>query len=72
MASTGNGAALVDMPVERPTVTVPQIRSRLGMSYPGAKNLAEAFVKMGILAEAPTKSRPRLFFAPRILDLVGG
>ena len=72
MASTGNGAALVDMLVERPMVTVPQIRSRLGMSYPGAKNLAEAFVKMGILAEAPTKRRPRLFFAPRILDLVGG
>ena len=72
MANTGNGAALVDMLVEHPMVTVPQIRSRLGMSYPGAKNLAEAFVEMGILAEAPTKRRPRLFLAPRILDLIGG
>jgi Fic family protein len=72
MANTSNGVALVDMLVERPMVTVPQIRSRLGMSYPGAKNLAEAFVDLGILAEAPATRRPRLFLAPRILDLVGG
>ena len=52
----------------------PQCRifRRAGMSYPGARNLVEGFVEMGILAEAPTKRRPRLFFAPRILDLVGG
>ena len=70
MAKTDNGYELVDMLVENPVITIPYVRGRLGMSYPGAKNLVEAFVGLGILAEMVTERKPRMFFAPRILDVV--
>ena len=70
LSSTSNGIELVDMLVEHPMVTIPQIRARLGMSYPGAKHLVETFVEIGILTELHTKRKPRLFFAPNIMKLV--
>lgn len=69
LSSTSNGIELVDMLVEHPMVTIPQISARLGMSYPGAKHLVETFVEIGILAELRTKRKPRLFFAPNIMKL---
>lgn len=70
MAKTDNGYALVDMLVETPVITIPHVRNRLGMSYPGTKNLVETFVGLGILEEMVSEKKPRMFFAPRILGAV--
>ena len=69
-AVTGNGVDLVDMLLENPYTTIPQIQARLDMSYPGAKNLVYAFVERGILMEVHTKKRPKMFCAPDILKAI--
>lgn len=71
MARGNHGAALVDILVEYPYVTIPQLGKRLSMSYPGVKNLVESFVSLGILAEMPTYKKPRLFCARQILSALG-
>ena len=70
LSNTSNGIDLVDILVEHPMVTIPQIRTRLGMSYPGAKHLVGTFMEIGILEELRTKRKPKLFFAPNIMKLV--
>lgn len=69
-AVTGNGVDLVDMLLENPYTTIPQIKARLDMSYPGAKHLVHAFVERGILIEIHTRKRPKMFCAPDILKAI--
>ena len=69
-AVTGNGVDLVDMLPENPYATIPQIRAKLDMSYPGAKHLVCAFVERGISIEIHTEKRPEVFCAPDILKAI--
>lgn len=67
---TGTGVDLVDMLLENPYTTIPQIQAKLDMSYPGAKHLVYAFVERGILIEIHTRKRPKMFCAPDILKTI--
>ena len=69
-AVTGNGIDLVDMLLENPYTTIPQIQAKLDMSYPGAKHLAYAFMERGILIEIHTRKRPKMFCALDILKAI--
>lgn len=71
-AGSVNGMRLVDMLVENPYVTIPHVRTRLGVTYPTAKSLVESFVGLGMLQEVRTGARPRLFCAQAMRVAVGG
>ena len=71
-AGSVNGMRLVDMLVENPYVTIPHVRTRLGVTYPTAKSLVESFVGLGMLQEVRTETRPRLFCAQAMRAAVGG
>jgi Fic family protein len=67
---TSNEVGLVDVLMENPYTTIPQIEAKLDMSYPGAKHLVDVFVERGMLIEIRTKQRPKVFCAPDILKAI--
>lgn len=69
-AVTNKGVELVDILLESPYTTIPQIQAKLAMSYPGAKHLVYDFVERGILMNVHTQKRPKLFCAHDILKVI--
>ncbi len=61
----------VDLLLEAPILTIPQLAKRLEISYPPAKKHVETLKRLGILEETPRSTGPRVFFSRQILNLVG-
>jgi Fic family protein len=53
-----------------PYVTIADAQSVLGVTYHAARNNLEKLVNYGILTEIQDGKRPRLFFAPEILEAI--
>lgn len=70
ISSRSHAIRLVELLLASPYVTIPNVRKSLSMSYPGAKDLVEEFIMLGILVELETEKRPRLFCARDILKTI--
>lgn len=68
----GNAVALVDLAVARPSFTVRQVGSALGVSYPRANELVSQLMEIGVLDVVDPKAYKRRFYAPRVLDVLTG
>jgi len=67
---TPSALRLVDCLFEMPILTVPQVQRELGLTWPGAKNVVQSFVDQAILRPVNETSRPRLYVADRILEIL--
>ena len=69
---SANARALVDLAVANPSFTVRQVEARLGISYGRANALIGQLMELGILDVVDEKAYKRIFFAPRIIDVLTG
>ncbi len=63
---------LIDHLFESPAVTIPQLAQMCKVSYPTARTDIERLVVANILVESDMIERPRVYFAPEILDIAYG
>ncbi|MGE3962326.1 MAG: Fic family protein [Dehalococcoidia bacterium] len=68
---SANVIQLTDALFQNPVVTRPSVQRSLTLSQRGAHLVVEKLVEAGILTELP-ESRPTVFVAREILDVVGG
>jgi Fic family protein len=61
---------IVDKLFEQPAITIPIAARDLEIAYNGAKNNLKRLVDHGVLREASYESRPKVFFASEIIDLM--
>lgn len=61
---------LVDALFEHPAITIPGAQHLLGVTYRAAQQNIGKLIDLGILTEAATPARPRVFFAPEINRLL--
>ena len=54
---------------ESPAITVPQLVRMCDISYPTARKDIERLVSVGILSLSTISERPKVYFAPRILEI---
>lgn len=52
--------------------TVRQVEARLGISYGRANALISQLMELGILDVVDEKAYKRIFFAPRVIDVLTG
>ncbi len=64
--------ALVDLAVANPSFTVRHVETRLGISYGRANALIGQLMELGILDVVDDKAYKRIFFAPRVIDVLTG
>ena len=69
---SANARALVDLAVANPSFTVRQVEARLGISYGRANALISQLMELGILDVVDEKAYKRIFFAPRVIDVLIG
>ena len=69
---TGNARVLIDFAVGRPTFTVTEAATALGLKYPGTKKLIDSLVDLAILAPYDDRAYNRLFHAPEVLRILLG
>ena len=69
---SANARALVDLAVANPSFTVRQVEARLGISYGRANALISQLMELGILDVVDEKAYKRIFFAPRVIDVLAG
>lgn len=60
---------LVEYLFESPAITIPQLKTICEVTYPTARSDIERFVNVGILVESQLSRRPKIYFAPHILDI---
>lgn len=73
VATAGQSVALlriVDYLFESPIVSIPEIQRMLGCTYQAAKYSVDKLVSAGVLTEMVLGTRPKLFFANQILQIV--
>jgi Fic family protein len=63
---------LVEHLFESPAITIPQLAVMCGISYPTACTDIERLVRVGILMESNMVERPKIYFAPHIVDIAFG
>lgn len=63
---------LLDYLFESPAITVSQVTEICGVRYNTARSDIARFIKANILAESDISTRPKIYFAPRILDIAYG
>lgn len=63
---------LIDHLFESPAITIPQLAEMCTISYPTARTDIERLVSVRILMESDMVERPRIYFAPHILDIAFG
>jgi Fic family protein len=61
---------LVDLLFETPAITVPRVAERLGITWPGANGLVKRLIHLGIVEEATSRKRNRVYIARGILDAI--
>lgn len=69
---SANARALVDLAVANPSFTVRHVEARLGISYGRANALIGQLMTLGILDVVDEKAYKRIFFAPRVIDVLTG
>lgn len=67
---SANARALVDLAVANPSFTVRHVEARLGISYGRANALISQLMNLGILDVVDEKAYKRIFFAPRVIELL--
>ena len=60
---------LIEHLFELPAITIPQLVEMCEISYPTARADIDRFVRAGILRQSDLVERPKIYFAPRILDI---
>lgn len=60
---------LLDYLFESPAVTVAQVSEICGVQYNTARGDISRFINANILAESDISTRPKIYFAPEILDI---
>lgn len=63
---------LIDHLFESPALTVPQLATMCSTTYPTARTDIERLVSIGILVESDMVERPKIYFAPEIVDIAFG
>ena len=63
---------LIDHLFESPAITIPQLAEMCTISYPTARTDIERLATVGILMESDMVERPKIYFAPHILDIAFG
>ncbi|MGL5058477.1 MAG: Fic family protein [Microcoleus sp.] len=63
---------VIDHLFESPAITIPQLAAMCTISYPTARTDIERLVSVGILIESDMVERPKIYFAPHILDIAFG
>jgi Fic family protein len=63
---------LIEQLFVTPVITVPRAASFLNISYPTARSDIGILMKLGILVESGTETRPKVFLAPKIMDIAYG
>lgn len=53
-----------------PAVTIPGVKSSLGVTYRTAQQIVERLTNQGILAEVTGKARNRIYYAPEIVNII--
>ena len=61
---------LIDHLFESPAITIPQLATMCGISYPTAQTDIERLVSVEILMESDIVERPKIYFAPHVIDIV--
>ncbi len=61
---------LLDHLIENPFVTIPYVRNKLSTSYPGAKNIVQRLMEIGILEETTVKHKSKVFVAREIFNVL--
>lgn len=69
---SANAHALVDLAVTNPSFTVRHVEARLGVSYGRANALIGQLMELGILDVVDEHAYKRIFFAPRVIDVIAG
>lgn len=67
---SANARALVDLAVANPSFTVRHVEARLGISYGRANAVIGQLMGLGILDVVDEKAYKRIFFAPRVIDVL--
>ena len=60
---------LIEHLFESPAITIPQLATMCNVSYPTARTDIERLVRVGILMESDMVDRPKIYFAPHIVDI---
>ncbi|WP_017325024.1 Fic family protein [Synechococcus sp. PCC 7336] len=60
---------IIESLFESPAVTIPQVKEMCDISYPTASTDIERLIDVGILAKSDMVERPKIFFAPHIIDI---
>jgi Fic family protein len=60
---------VIDHLFESPAITIPQLAEICNISYPTARTDIERLASVGILMESDIQERPRIYFAPNILEI---
>ncbi|MGP1385140.1 MAG: Fic family protein [Thainema sp.] len=61
---------LIEHLFESPAIRIPELAGMCDISYPTARTDIERLVRVGILMESNMVKRPKVYFAPHILDIV--
>lgn len=69
---SANARALVDLAVANPSFTVRHVEAQLGVSYGRANALIGQLIDLGILDVVDEHAYKRIFFAPRVIDVLAG
>lgn len=69
---SANARALVDLAVANPSFTVRHVEARLNISYGRANALIGQLMNLGILDVVDEHAYKRIFFAPRVIDVIAG
>jgi Fic family protein len=70
--AAGNGHRVLELLYRVPIVSVHDIRSLIGTSYPTANDLVQRFVETGILSEITGRKRNRRFMYQRYVNIFTG
>lgn len=60
----------VDEMFRSPAISMPRLAKELGVTYRSAQQIITKLISAGMLKEATGKARNRVYFAPRIFDII--
>lgn len=63
---------ILDHLFESSAITIPQLVEMFKISYPTAKGDLKRLIKANILVESNLQNRPKIYFAPKILEIAYG
>lgn len=67
--AAGNGIRVLERLYEKPLITVTEVQSLIGTTYPAANNLIKLFTNSAMLVETTGQKRNRVFMYQKYVDL---